>query len=219
MSYGRLKRSCVRISVLACLILAGSVGMLSAEGQSPAEPDDGRLALNDELSGHASWYGGKFHGRRTANGEVFNTNELTAAHRTLPFNSIVRVTNADNGRAVIVRINDRGPFVEGRVIDLSRAAADVLGITAVGVAPVELEVLHRQTRTQLRTIQVAAFSERANADSLLNRLRDNGIAAVIERPGEGIHRVIIQGVAMDKIPGYETRLAALGYENVLVREK
>ncbi|TVR05053.1 MAG: septal ring lytic transglycosylase RlpA family protein, partial [Spirochaetaceae bacterium] len=74
-----------------------------------------------ELDGLASWYGGKFQGRLTANGEVFDTNQLTAAHRTLPFGTIVRVINPVSEQQVVVRINDRGPFVEGRVIDLSRA--------------------------------------------------------------------------------------------------
>jgi rare lipoprotein A len=86
--------------------------------------------------GVASWYGPGFHGRLTANGERFNTNSLTAAHRTLPFGTRVRVTNATTGRSVVVRINDRGPFTRGRVIDLSKAAARAIGVT--GVAQVVL---------------------------------------------------------------------------------
>lgn len=83
-------------------------------------------------SGVASWYGGKFHGRQTASGEIYNQNALTAAHRSLPFGTKVRVTNAATGNSVVVRINDRGPFVGGRVIDLSRAAASELGIDGLG---------------------------------------------------------------------------------------
>jgi rare lipoprotein A (peptidoglycan hydrolase) len=94
-------------------------------------------------SGMASWYGGGFHGRKTASGERFNMNALTAAHRSLPFGTRVLVTNTRNGRSVEVRINDRGPFVGGRVIDLSRAAASQIGLTASGVAPVRLAVLGR----------------------------------------------------------------------------
>ena len=86
--------------------------------------------------GMASWYGEKFHGRRTASGETFNTNELTAAHKTLPFGTLVRVRHATNGKEVTVRINDRGPFTRGRVIDLSRAAAAAIGLLQSGVAPV-----------------------------------------------------------------------------------
>jgi rare lipoprotein A len=82
-------------------------------------------------SGGASWYGPGFHGHRTANGERFNTHAFTAAHRSLPFGARVRVTNTDNGRSVVVRINDRGPFVGGRVIDLSQASARAIGIRGV----------------------------------------------------------------------------------------
>ncbi len=92
-------------------------------------------------SGIASWYGGKFHGRKTASGERYNQNGMTAAHKTLPFGTRVQVTNTRTGNSVIVRINDRGPFVKGRVIDLSRAAAGQLGVN--GLAPVRLTVLGR----------------------------------------------------------------------------
>ena len=90
-------------------------------------------------SGVASWYGGKFHGRTTANGEKYNMWSLTAAHKTLPFGTRVKVTNTNTGGTVIVRINDRGPFVAGRVIDLSKAAANEIGMG--GLAPVKLTVL------------------------------------------------------------------------------
>jgi rare lipoprotein A len=93
--------------------------------------------------GHASWYGGKFHGRPTASGETFDQNALTAAHRKLPFGSVVRVTNMRNGKAVKVRINDRGPFVRGRVIDVSRGAAEKIGMLKSGVVPVRLKVIRR----------------------------------------------------------------------------
>ena len=86
--------------------------------------------------GHASWYGPGFHGRRTANGEKFNTNALTAAHRSLPFGTLVRVVNEKTGRSVVVRINDRGPFIGGRIIDLARGAAQQIGMG--GVATVSL---------------------------------------------------------------------------------
>ncbi len=94
--------------------------------------------------GMASWYGPGLDGNMSASGEVFNQNALTAAHRTLPFGTRVQVTNLDNGRSVIVRINDRGPFSSGRVIDLSAAAARMIGVMQSGVAPVRLEVLDRR---------------------------------------------------------------------------
>jgi rare lipoprotein A len=87
-------------------------------------------------SGRASWYGPGFHGRRTASGETFNTNELTAAHRTLPFGTRVRVVNKRTGKSVVVRINDRGPYAHGRVIDLSRASAEAIGLKGVAAVTV-----------------------------------------------------------------------------------
>jgi rare lipoprotein A len=91
--------------------------------------------------GEASWYGGKFHGRTTANGETYDMDGLTAAHRSLPFGSRVRVTNQATNESVVVRINDRGPYAGNRVIDLSRAAAKAVRLIGPGVAPVKLEVL------------------------------------------------------------------------------
>ena len=90
--------------------------------------------------GHASWYGGQFHGRRTASGETYDKYALTAAHKTLPFGTIVRVRSLTLGREVDVRINDRGPFAPGRVIDVSQAAAEALGLTGAGVGEVSLKV-------------------------------------------------------------------------------
>jgi rare lipoprotein A len=94
-----------------------------------------------QVRGIASWYGPGFHGRQTANGERFNQNEMTAAHRSLPFGTKVRVTNSNNGRSVIVRINDRGPYVGNRLIDLSAAAAQAIGLQSSGVGPVNIEIL------------------------------------------------------------------------------
>jgi rare lipoprotein A len=102
----------------------------------PAEPQATALG-----QGIASYYGRRFHGRPTASGEAFDMHALTAAHKTLPFGSRVRVTNKSNGRSVVVRINDRGPFVRGRHIDLSRAAAEQIGIVRSGHGTVELELL------------------------------------------------------------------------------
>ena len=93
------------------------------------------------ITGEASWYGPGFYGNRTANGEVYQPGTMTAAHRTLPFGTKVRVTNLWNGRSAVIRINDRGPFVYHRVIDLGHGAASDLGLTASGIAQVKLEVL------------------------------------------------------------------------------
>ena len=93
------------------------------------------------VTGEASWYGPGFYGNRTANGEVYKPGTMTAAHRTLPFGTKVRVTNLWNGRTAVIRINDRGPFIDHRVIDLGHGAASDLGLTASGIAQVKLEVL------------------------------------------------------------------------------
>ncbi len=105
---------------------------------APAELPEQATSLG---RGSASYYAHKFHGRRTASGEAFDNGAMTAAHRTLPFGSLVRVTNPANGASVIVRINDRGPFSRGRLIDVSRAAAEELGMIARGHATVELELI------------------------------------------------------------------------------
>ncbi|MDY8110506.1 septal ring lytic transglycosylase RlpA family protein [Fulvimarina sp. 2208YS6-2-32] len=91
--------------------------------------------------GHASYYGKRFHGRTTANGETFNMNAMTAAHKTLPFGTKVKVTNRNNGKSVVVRINDRGPFIRGRVIDLSQGAASKIGMVKSGTANVKIDIL------------------------------------------------------------------------------
>jgi rare lipoprotein A len=102
-----------------------------------------------DRTGTASWYGSDFHGRRTANGETYDMNAMTAAHPTLPMPTIVRVTNLDNGRSVIVRINDRGPFAEDRIIDMSRAGAQELAFENKGLARVRVTVL-REASLQLK---------------------------------------------------------------------
>lgn len=121
--------------------------LLGLAGCGPASP---RFATREpgsvqpgghQFSGVASYYADEFHGRLTANGEVYDMHSLTAAHRTLPFNSVVRVTNLDNGMSVVVRINDRGPFKDDRVIDLSLEAAKQIGLIANGTAPVQLEII------------------------------------------------------------------------------
>ena len=116
------------------------VSMLVASSQGVAHP---RGPVTETISGAASWYGPKFHGRTTASGEPFDMHDLTAAHPTLPFGTQVRVTNQKNGKSVIVRINDRGPFVKNRVLDLSRKAAQLIGLIQSGVGRVKIEVLER----------------------------------------------------------------------------
>jgi rare lipoprotein A len=107
-------------------------------------------------TGLASWYGPDFHGNYTANGEVFDQNEVTAAHRTLPMPSFVRVTNLENGRELVVRVNDRGPFAHGRILDLSRRAAQLLGMELKGTARVRVQIMAEESRDvamRMKTVQ------------------------------------------------------------------
>jgi rare lipoprotein A len=120
-------------AVLACALMATSQAHASPENGLRASP-----ALKAQR-GEASWYGPGFHGRRTASGETFNTNAMTAAHRTLPFGSRVRVVNERTGQSVVVRINDRGPFHKRRIIDLAKAPAKALGIAGVARVSVHAE--------------------------------------------------------------------------------
>jgi rare lipoprotein A len=123
--------------------------------------------------GFSSWYGVPFHGRRAANGEIYDMYKLTAAHRTLPFESVVRVTNLTNGRISEVRITDRGPFVENRILDVSFAAAKELDMVTMGVAPVRLELLGGSRPLEGSfTVQVGAFLARENAEGLRERLAE-----------------------------------------------
>jgi rare lipoprotein A len=143
-------------------------------------------------TGIASWYGQPFHGRLTASGETYDMEKMTAAHRTLPFGAKVRVQNLVNQRTVEVRINDRGPFVKDRIIDLSHAAAQVIGMQ--GTANVQLEVLSTPpTRgADLFAVQLGAFAERRQAEQLLEDLnRKFGAARLVFREGDQSWRVLV----------------------------
>jgi rare lipoprotein A len=122
--------------------------------------------------GNASWYGEPFNGRRASNGEIYDMYKLTAAHRTLPFETMVRVTNLSNGKSTTVRITDRGPFIENRIIDLSLAAAREIDSVGPGVVPVRVEVISPgiDPTSGFFTVQVGAFRDRGNAERLRDRL-------------------------------------------------
>lgn len=122
------------VSILGIFILAGCTA---------SEFQYKRSAQKVYQVGVASYYGREFHGRRTASGEIFDMFALTCAHRKLPFGTRIRVTNLDNGKSVIVRVNDRGPFVAGRILDLSYAAAKRIGMVATGTARVKIEILRK----------------------------------------------------------------------------
>ena len=165
--------------------------------------------------GQASWYGRKFHGHRTSSGETYDMFAMTAAHKRLPLPSYVKVTNLDNNRQVIVRVNDRGPFHSGRIIDLSYAAATKLGIAANGTGNVEIEVIKTQqkqrpyalqaferkaekTEENKMYIQLGAFVSRSNAEQLKQRATHVHQSASIdaeEKSDQAIYRVRIGPLA------------------------
>ncbi len=160
----------MRFGAVGCVVmmavLAGC-GLLGRRASAP-EASGGPVQL-----GTASWYGPGFHGRHTSSGEIYDQYDLTAAHRTLPLGTRVAVTNLQNGKEVEVRINDRGPFVKDRMIDLSYAAARILGMIGPGTVPVRLEVLEAgavQLASVAYAVQVGAFAQRENAERLKDTL-------------------------------------------------
>ena len=192
--------------------------------------------------GVASWYGTKFNGRATSSGELYDICSFTAAHKTLPLPSYVRVTNLDNGRSLIVRVNDRGPFHSGRVMDLSYAAAVRLGVDRMGTARVELEAIAAEaapTRTDRvgaastampqpavhsrpvvfgpAIVQAGSFSEESNARRLADRLQEGGVDAVDidhgEVDGRDVWRVRVGPVGAVDMDGVLARLRGLGVLN------
>lgn len=172
-----------------------------------------------EMQGLASWYGGKFHGRLTSSGEVFDTNDMTAAHRQLPFGTMVRVTNLDNGRTAIVKINDRGPFVEGRIIDLSRAAAEALDMLSSGVARVSLEIVAFSGDKDIYAIQVGAYGLEVNAEKARLALEAAGFVVTIEKTGLNVARVMIRGIPAASLSDTQRKIEGLGYMQYLVRKE
>ena len=142
----------------------------SAPGSKRNKPAPAPAGYIEE--GNASWYGVPFHGRRASNGEVYDMYKLTAAHRTLPFETMVRVTNLNNGKSTVVRITDRGPFVDNRIIDLSLAAAREVDSVGPGVVLVRVEVLSPgiDPTSGFFTVQAGAFRDRVNAERLHDRL-------------------------------------------------
>ncbi len=130
-----LFKRCNQIVVVALLFLF--LAACSSSSQKRAQYPNGRVQM-----GIASYYADKYQNRQTASGELFNQSARTAAHRTLPFGTLVRVTNIENGRSIVVRINDRGPFIKGRIIDLSKSAFSAIGNTRQGVIKVAVEIIH-----------------------------------------------------------------------------
>ncbi|MCF8024865.1 MAG: septal ring lytic transglycosylase RlpA family protein [Desulfobacteraceae bacterium] len=181
-------------------------------------------------TGFASWYGAKFHGRRTANGETYNMHAKTAAHKTLPMGTFMLVRNNDNGKETVVRINDRGPFVRGRIIDLSYRAAKDIGMIGPGTATVEIIAMEKGYaespggddggRDFFRgdfTVQVGAFANHAFAVRLKNRLLkhyDHVAITPFEKGGQTLYRVRVgRFSSLETAEKTEDRLIEYGHKN------
>ena len=174
--------------VLGAILLAGCAHKKQAR-RTPPPPAPARAPSSAPKPGHtetgvASWYGHPYHGRRAANGEVYDMEKLTAAHCTLPFDTWLRVVNLGNGKSVEVRITDRGPFIEGRIIDLSHAAARAIDMIGPGIARVRVQVIRTPDYVPpaVFAVQVGAFRDRANAERLRAEMQSRfGSARLIQR--------------------------------------
>lgn len=180
----------VLLSVLLALLLSGCGKKRSkvSTGRAPSRKAAVKpLAVGTVEEGMASWYGVPYHGRQAANGETYDMEKLVAAHRTMPFSTWVKVTNLSNRRTVTVRIIDRGPFVGGRIIDLSKAAARQIELLGPGVGKVRLEVVNAPAdvpSSDFYSIQVGAFTVRDNAEQLRVSYQQRfGVARLVQKQG------------------------------------
>lgn len=183
--------------------------------------DGTRVRTGDTERGMASWYGDPYHGRRAANGEVFDMDGMTAAHRTMPFGTWVKVDNETNGKQVNVRITDRGPFVGDRIIDLSRRAAEEIAMIGPGIAMVRLTVIEvpKGGVVERYGVQVAAWEDRAKAEALRKETGSKfGEAKIEERKGEPtLYRVIVGEGTREEAEELGRRLRNSGYRGFVTR--
>jgi len=196
-------RSLLVAASIASLITLSGCRKKHVSRQFPPPPNSSPrqtpAPIQSTETGTASWYGHPYHGRPAADGEIYDMEGMVAAHRTLPFNTWVRVTNLKNGKQVEVRIIDRGPFVDGRIIDLSHAAAQMIDMIGTGIAPVRVDVIStpppRPSRAVgLFAVQVGAFRDRSKAEELKAKLDRNysGPTKIILRGGDvALWRVLI----------------------------
>jgi rare lipoprotein A len=177
------------LALVSIAFLSQSCGkkkVATAHPSTAPRPSAKPPKIGDTEIGMASWYGRPYHGRQAANGEIYDMEKLTAAHRTLPFNTWLRVENLSNGKSVEVRIIDRGPFVDNRIIDLSRAAAEQIALIGPGIGRVRLVVIKPPAvvEASLFAVQAGIFRSKENADKLQAQLQTRyGNARTIERQG------------------------------------
>ncbi|HHO48800.1 MAG TPA: septal ring lytic transglycosylase RlpA family protein [Desulfobacteraceae bacterium] len=183
--------------------------------------------------GRASWYGRQFHGRKTANGEVFDMYAMTAAHKTLPMNTMLLVRNLDNGRQTVVRVNDRGPFIRGRIVDLSYKAAGELDMVRSGIATIEIialgeapgpvpagggrpsRLVHQDFNRGDYFVQVGSYLNQGSAERIARRLMDKGADVVIQpyiTSGYTYYRVqVYAGKVLQTAQSFERQLLRDGF--------
>lgn len=177
-----------------------------------------------KATGEASWYGMKFHGHKTANGEVYDVNKMSAAHKTLPIPSYVRVTNLENNRSCIVRVNDRGPFKSGRLIDLSYAAATKLGYTHKGTTRVRVEAVmpgdvnasQKRAETIAKTgesyLQLGAFKSLSNAQSQYSKMTALlGHSVILKKTDNGLYKLYVGPLSSRENEKIRAKLRTEGY--------
>ena len=180
--------------VAPSLLLTGCASKRTTTVKSPAAPQPARIGWKQQ--GIASWYGDPYHGRRTANGETYDMEAFTAAHKTLPFETWVRVKNISNKKSTDVRITDRGPFVAGRILDLSRAAAREIDLLTPGTSRVKLEVIRppkSDAKKALFSIQIAASSDEESARKIAAQAGRFGETRISVKPGSNprVFRVLV----------------------------
>jgi rare lipoprotein A len=166
--------------------------------------------------GTASWYGPGFHGRRTASGERFDMNELTAAHPSLPFGTLLEVRNTRSGKSVVVRVNDRGPFSKSRILDLSFAAAREIGLVLSGTGRVELFLVEKGGAPPRYTVQVAAFGEEDRAVALKGELARFYPETVVRSDGTWSRVQVGAFADRDRAEALRRELAAMGMSSIVV---
>jgi rare lipoprotein A len=191
MTRARFSLVLLSLWVAAC----GKKKVKTARG-GPAPKPTAPAVVGSTETGLASWYGHPYHGRQAADGEIYDMETLVAAHRTLPFNTWVRVTNLSNSKSVDVRIIDRGPFVGGRIIDLSHAAAQAVELIGPGVAKVRLEIIAPPQNPEAAVfgVQVGLFAFRVNADKMMQDMQTRyGTAKVIARQGNSTTWRVVVG--------------------------
>lgn len=203
-------RAAVSLMVF-CALLSGAC---SANRKPETRPGQGGVRPLDK--GTASWYGLRFHGRRTANGERFDMNEMTAAHPSLPFGTLLEVRNVRNNKSVVVRVNDRGPFSKNRILDLSFAAAREIGLVLSGTAPVELFLVEKGGAPPRYTVQVAAFDEKDRAAVLRTELARYYPEAVVKTDGHWSRVQVGAFADRDKAELLRRELAAIGMDSIVV---